>query len=325
MTTPRVTVIGAGPAGLTAALELSYGGAEVEVLERGTAPGRQACGWFAGGMLGPWYEQADTDPRVLEWGRQALEWWPRHFPGTVLAGTLVLAQPRDRAELDRFATRTTGYRWLNADAIAELEPELAERFHRALFFPDEGHVDPRLALPALVNELAARDVPVRFGVNVDARAAAPAERLVLDCRGPCARDQLPRLRCVRGEMALVHTADVHFRRPIRMLHPRHPVYVIPRDDDRFMVGGTVIESASVAPVTVRSAVELLSSAYAVHPAFAEAHVMELGVGSRPAFPDNLPHLLRQDDRWYLNGLFRHGFLLSPAMARQAARTLLKTH
>ncbi|HEX7381764.1 MAG TPA: FAD-dependent oxidoreductase, partial [Nevskiaceae bacterium] len=274
MTTPRVTVIGAGPAGLTAALELSDGGAEVEVLERGTAPGRQACGWFAGGMLGPWYERADSDPRVLEWGLQALEWWPRHFSGTVLAGTLVLAQPRDRAELDRFATRTTGYRWLDADAITALEPDLADRFRRALFFPQEGHLDPRLALPALVDELTARGVAVRFGVNVDAGVAATAERLLLDCRGPCARDRLPRLRCVRGEMARVHTTDVHFRRPVRMLHPRHPVYVIPRADDTFMVGGTVIESANAEPVTVRSAMELLSSAYAIHPAFAEAHVVE---------------------------------------------------
>ena len=67
--------------------------------------------------------------------------------------------------------------------------------------------------------------------------------------------------------------------------------------------------------------ELLNAAYALHPAFAEAGIVELGAGLRPAFPDNLPRLLRRDGRWHLNGLYRHGFLLAPAMARRAAATL----
>ena len=43
-------------------------------------------------------------------------------------------------------------------------------------------------------------------------------------------------------------------------------------------------------VTVRSALELLSAAFALHPGFAEAEVTELCAGLRPAFPDNLPRL-----------------------------------
>ena len=49
----RVTVIGAGIAGLTCALELAERGAAVEVLERGRRLGRRRCSWFAGGMLAP--------------------------------------------------------------------------------------------------------------------------------------------------------------------------------------------------------------------------------------------------------------------------------
>ncbi|MGH8277942.1 MAG: FAD-dependent oxidoreductase [Gammaproteobacteria bacterium] len=316
----HVTIIGAGVAGLTAALELSLAGAVVDILERGPRPGPQSCGWFAGGMLSPWYERADTDPLVMEWGQQALEWWPKYYPRTVLAGTLVVARPRDRSELQRYAQRTSGFEWLDADGIAGLEPDLAGRFQQGLFFAREGHLDPRQAVTVLVELLTARGVTIHFGTT--ATDAATSDGIVLDCRGPAARDALPELRGVRGEMAQVKTHDIHLSRPVRLLHPRTPMYVIPRDEDVFMLGGTVIESDEQGPVTARSAVELLNGAYAIHPAFGEAQIMELGVGIRPALPDNLPHLILRGRRWYLNGLFRHGFLLSPAMARQAAQTLL---
>ncbi len=58
--------------------------------------------------------------------------------------------------------------------------------------------------------------------------------------------------------------------------------------------------------------ELLSAAYALHPAFGEAEIVEIGTGVRPAFPDNLPRIRWYGDTLYVNGLFRHGFLLAPA-------------
>jgi glycine oxidase len=44
---------------------------------------------------------------------------------------------------------------------------------------------------------------------------------------------------------------------------------------------------------------------------------------RPAFPDNLPRLRRRDGTLYVNGLYRHGFLAAPAMARRAAQLVLE--
>jgi glycine oxidase len=70
--------------------------------------------------------------------------------------------------------------------------------------------------------------------------------------------------------------------------------------------------------------DLLNAAYALHPAFAEAQILELGVGVRPAFPDNLPRVSRRSNVIHVNGLYRHGFLLSPAMAQQAAQMALAT-
>jgi glycine oxidase len=64
--------------------------------------------------------------------------------------------------------------------------------------------------------------------------------------------------------------------------------------------------------------ELLSAAYALNPAFGEAEVLEIGVDSRPAFPDNLPRIMRDGNLIRANGLFRHGFLLAPAVAQMVA-------
>ena len=56
-----------------------------------------------------------------------------------------------------------------------------------------------------------------------------------------------------------------------------------------MIGATSIESEDRG-VTLRSALELLSAAYALHPAFGEARIVEFGAGLRPAYPDNLPRI-----------------------------------
>ena len=49
-------------------------------------------------------------------------------------------------------------------------------------------------------------------------------------------------------------------------------------------------------------------------AFAEARILEFGAGLRPAFPDNLPRIEIDAKRISVNGLYRHGFLLAPALA-----------
>ena len=81
-----------------------------------------------------------------------------------------------------------------------------------------------------------------------------------------------------------------------------------------MLGATSIEAEDNG-VSVRSALELLGAAYAVHPAFAEARIVEFGSGLRPAFPDNLPRItIGKDNTIAVNGLYRHGFLIAPALA-----------
>jgi glycine oxidase len=124
-------------------------------------------------------------------------------------------------------------------------------------------------------------------------------------------------------MLLLELKDFTLQRPVRVLHPRLPVYVVPRGAGLFMVGATLLESDDGARISARSMLELLSAAYAVHPAFGEAHIVEIGTAVRAAFPDNLPRLIVRGNTVYVNGLYRHGFLIAPAMARRAARVVLE--
>jgi len=325
----RAVVLGAGVAGLACAVELAGRGAAVEVLERGERLGAACCSWYAGGMLAPWCERESAEPLVAALGLESLTWWPRKFPGTVLKGSLVVAHGRDVGELRQFARRTEHYEWLDGDGIAALEPDLAGRFSRALYFPEEGHLDPRAALAALAAHLATLGVPIRFAVDAEAcqqalAAAQAADSALIDCRGLAARDVLQELRGVKGEMLVVRLTEVSLSRPVRVLHPRVPVYIVPRGDGHYMIGATTIESDQPTRITARSLLELLGAAYALHPAFGEAEIVEIGTGVRPAFPDNLPRVQRIGGTVYVNGLYRHGFLLAPALARHAAEHVLGT-
>ncbi len=126
---------------------------------------------------------------------------------------------------------------------------------------------------------------------------------------------------MRGERLIVRSQELSLRRPVRFLHPRHPIYVVPWAEGLYMVGATVIESDDAGPVTVRSALELLSMAYALHPAFAEAQIIEAGAGVRPSFADNVPKIIVRGQTVHVNGLYRHGFLLAPALAELVASYL----
>ena len=222
----------------------------------------------------------------------------------------MVAHARERNDFERFAKLTSGHQRLDAPGLAELEPSLQGRFRDGLFFAAEGHVEPRRVLPKLHERIIAAGGTIKFNSEP---SPDDIEGIVIDCRGMAARDDLPELRGVKGEMILIETDEVELARPVRLIHPRWPLYVIPREDHLFMLGATSIEAEDTG-VSVRSALELLGAAYAVHPAFAEARIVEFGSGLRPAFPDNLPRITIDNNHISVNGLYRHGFLIAPTLA-----------
>lgn len=320
----HISVIGAGISGLWVARTLALRGHHVRLIEASTVPFAHAASRYAGAMLAPYCEAEAAEPIVRDLGIEALALWRAAFPAAAFRGSLVLAQPRDRAELLRFARMTQAHETVDAARLEALESDLAGRYASALFYPSEGHMAPAAAMAALLVQARAAGCDVRFGETWtnEAGTKESGEDLIVDCRGLGARAELQTLRGVRGERVLLRARDVRLSRPVRLLHPRFPLYIVPWGDGTYMVGATVIESEDAGPMTARSALELLGAAYAVHPAFGEAEILELGAGIRPAFPDNVPRLVVGSGdgvpRLYINGLYRHGFLLSPILAEIAA-------
>jgi glycine oxidase len=312
--TYKIAVRGAGVVGLWQALVLARRGHAVTLHEQSAQPFAQACSIYAGAMLGLRCEEDNVEPVVSTLGKRGIALWRETYPGTSVNGTIAVALGRDRAELDRFARMTAGHRRLSPAELAALEPSLGNRFASALFYPEEAHLAPEPALRFLLDHAQAEGVSLRLG---DGEAPRGVD-VVIDCRGLGARHELPDLRGVRGERIVVKSRDVTLTRPVRLLHPRFPLYVVPWGDGVYMIGATVIESEETGAISLRSALELLSAAYALDPAFGEAEIIAQGAGARPAFPDNRPRIIARNGYIYVNGLYRNGFLLAPTLAELVA-------
>ncbi|AQX27675.1 MULTISPECIES: FAD-dependent oxidoreductase [unclassified Bartonella] len=314
----NILIKGAGVGGLTVAFMLQQKGVSVTI----SAPFHSPIGtasWYAGGMLAPYCEKESSEQIVEDLGVQAMQWWSEILPEIVTQkGTLVVAPNRDIAELERFSKRTNNYKTIDNTEIAYLEPDLAGRFNRALFYEAEAHLDPRKALVTL------KEILIKNGTCfVDIGISEENFNIIIDATGTAYLGKDKNIRGVRGEMLLVRSTDIKISRPIRLLHPRIPIYVVPRQNNIFMIGATMIESDFSGAISARSMMEFLNAAYTLHPAFAEAEIIESGVGVRPCYPNNLPYVHKHDNYISINGFYRHGFLLSPAMAKQAVKLALE--
>lgn len=327
-------VVGAGVLGRLLALRLAREGWRVTLLDRDDAQGTRSCTWTGAGMLSPYCEREAAERLITDLGIYSCERWPELLKSLARPvfyqekGSLVVAHPNDRDELERLrrrvlerAVRADQMREVRGDELRELEPELGGRFAVGLYFPLERHLDNRELMAGLAASFSSAGVDFRPVTEVTRVAPHRVETAtgaleadwILDCRGLGAASDLPDLRGVRGEICYLHAPDVHLRRPVRMMHPRYSIYIVPRADHVYLVGATMIESNDLGPATVRSALELLSAAYSVQPAFAEARLLETSVNCRPGFPDNHPRFVVADGLMRINGLFRHGFLISPAL------------
>jgi glycine oxidase len=139
---------------------------------------------------------------------------------------------------------------------------------------------------------------------------------VMDTRGLGAASDIA-VRGVRGEVIVLSAPGFFLERSVRLLHPRWRVYIVPRPNHQIFIGATEIESEDRSPISVQSTLELLNAAFSIFPSLAEARVLYTDVNLRPATPDNLPLLQTEPGLTRVNGLFRHGWLLAPALIEQA--------
>lgn len=336
----HAAIVGAGIMGLLTARELMSLGWRVTVYEKHSEMEyRNTTSFAAGGMLAPFSELESSDELICKLGLGSIRLWraicdelpsPMFFKTN---GTLFLSHQRDRPHFENATRRIFQYvkeseaHWVK---VSDLEPELDDSFGQGLYLPNEGHIDNRQLIPLLASRLESEDLRILFGEAVlelrpyvvETAKGSLLYDIVIDCRGIGAVEDIADLRGVRGEAFLVHAPDVKIERPIRLMHPRYAVYIVPRAHNHYYLGATSIESASEAPVTVRSSLELLSAAYSVHKGFGEASIVEILHGIRPAFRDNAPKISFEAGLVSINGLYRHGFLLSPVLARAFKNFLL---
>lgn len=330
---PDVAVIGGGLCGRLVAWRLAGAGVRVALYERGDADGTQSAAWVAAAMLAPLAEAASAELLITELGVASLEKWPgllAELPEPVFFqrnGTLVVWHAGDRAEAPLFERRLranapaalfdNGFVKLSGAQVAQAEPSLGTRFPQGWLLPDEGQLDNRQVLKALAAGLAERHVDTHWNTPVDACEQIDA-RVLVDCRGLGAKPAWPALRGIRGEVARVHAPGIGLTRPVRLLHPRYPLYIAPKQHDHYVIGATEVEGEDMSPMTVRSALELLSAAFAVHPGFGEARILELNAQCRPTLPDHRPAVTWDGARTVrVNGLYRHGYMIAPEVADTA--------
>ncbi len=348
----QIAIAGAGLLGRLLAWRLRLLGHEITLFESGQLHpdinSVRAAAFTAAGMIAPLSEAVVSDANVYRMGQFALQRWPQwlselpqcdvpqhHSPKNnpelfFAKGSLLVAHPQDESELQQFENelnfvvpKCRNYQWLSGHEIQALEPDLHSHFMRGLLLQEEGHLHNREFLQQLCDELIRLNIDVRENTPVDTdqytiHSSSGSEKFdwVIDCRGLGAKSQLKNLRGVRGETLHVETSEIHLQRPVRLMHPRYQLYVVPKPKNRFIIGATQIESEDRSPVTLQSSLELSSALYTLSPAFAEARIIEMDTNLRPAFMDNLPKIFCKPGLIIANGLFRHGYLLAPAVVEQ---------
>lgn len=351
----RIGIAGAGVLGRLLAWRLAHAGHRVTVFD--PAPGPRApatgllasgapphaAGFTAAGMLSPLAEREVCGPTIAALGWRSIALWrdidqalraEGHATQTLFRqqGSLLLAHGSDRGAAQRVLDRLAH----GGETVRPVPPPLDDAQLRALepglagslqgwWLRDEAQVLPREMLAALAQ--GARDARWCWGRTVDAvdahQITVGGQRepfdLAIDTRGLGAKAAFgtTALRGVRGEILWLHAPGVALQRPLRLLHPRHRVYLVARPDDLIVVGASEIESEDRSPVSLRSAVELMAAAHSVLPALAEARIVHMESNLRPALPDHEPQIHTAPGLLRINGLFRHGWLLAPALVDDA--------
>jgi len=312
-----VAIVGAGPMGLVTALMCARAGLKVAIYER-QSDFSASPAWNGTGVLAPDCEADAADATIVDLGRRSLDLWPTLIPGLAINGALVLGNRRLPTALDDYSSFVLNYEWADEERIAALEPSLAGIYNRGMYFPQAAHADPRVLFTSLKEVLEAAGIRIRFDW-IGTIDGLQAERIV-DTRGLGARDRFPELRAATAEMAQVRSHKIELNRPIRLLHNRHALYVTPRGQGIYVIGATTVDDDR-SGVSVRSAGELMTHAVSLLPAFADAEVVELRSGLMPVLMNGVPKVVVGDRIIAVNGLYRYGWMVAPAIAEDLLRVI----
>lgn len=342
----HIGIAGAGLLGRLLAWQLLQRGHRVSLFDAGaithsTATPSPAAGFTAAGMVAPLSEAVVSERAIYDIGLRSLELWPEFIAAVeqkptaesdyyFQRGSLAIAHSQDSAELQQFDAdlqhilgSQQSYQRLNGQQIQALEPGLSQSFQQGLYLQSEAHIHNRQLLNKLLDEIVTLGAELHPYTAVEANPyylQAKSQQykfdLCIDCRGFGAKHNNnfnSTIRGVRGEVLSVQTKEVELQRPVRLMHPRYQLYIVPKPGNIFVIGATSIESEDLSPMSLQSNLELSSALYTLNPAFAEARIIDMAVNLRPAFMDNMPKVSIDEGIIRANGLYRHGYLLAPTV------------
>lgn len=275
---PRVTVVGAGVVGLSAALRLAQAGCTVRVMA--AASGEQTTSAVAAALWYPYL--AHPADRVLAWGAAAWTELARLATAEGAAGVRLLAGRellRSPAPDPPWASTVPDFR--------RLRPQ-----ERPAGYPDGWRlvapvVDMGRYLPWLTTALAAAGVALttRTLHTLDAAAEDASADVIVNAAGLGARELASdsALRGVRGQVVLLEQVGLEEWVLDEGGDPRFPTYVVPRGDT-VVCGGTALDGETLEPDDATTA-DILARCRALVPALRPARVREVRVGLRPARPE----------------------------------------
>lgn len=341
----NVGIVGGGLLGRLTSWQLLLRGCAVTLFEAGSLAHCPGAARTAAAMISPLSELVDSERLIYDMGLEGLRLWPQwnqqlQTPINYQAdGSIVVAHSQDASQLTQFANKlhhqlgdSDEVQWLDNAQLKKLESDLGH-FQRGLYLRNEAFLDNHALLDQLLLDI------VRLGGttydNTPVHSLQPGciqtpdnsypFDCIVDCRGMGAKGDIADLRGVRGEVLWVQTDEVSLQRPVRFMHPKYKLYVVPKPDRQFIIGATEIESEDRSPMSLRSNLELSSALYALNPAFSEARITMTDVNLRPSLMDNLPRVTVQPGLIKANGLYRHGYLLAPVMVDNIVGLILNTH
>lgn len=341
--------------GLAIGWRLAAAGCRVDVFDRGEAG--HGASWAAAGMLAAGIEAEPGEAALYALNRLSQALWPGFVAELEAAagstvgyradGTLAVALTRDDVAQLRFHydfQRSLGVpiEWLSGSEARRREPHLHANLAAAVLSAGDHQVDNRRMVAALrhaflaaggqlhehravdgVDIAGGRVVALRVG---DARLAAEVVVLAAgawspDIAGlpPLVR---PPVRPVKGQMLALRMDPA--APLLRHVVWAPKVYLVPRDNGRLIIGGTVEERGFDASLTAGGVFALLEGAWRAVPTIEELAIDEMWVGFRPGSRDDAPTLgpCAVEGLVLATGHHRNGILLTPVTADTLARFIL---
>ena len=358
----RIVVIGAGVIGVAVAEAMARRGASVTVIDM-RSPGRGAS-WASAGLLAP-YTEAHEETPLLTMGVRSLGMFDAFIAGLrertglpieyARTGTLEVALDDAEAERlranmawigrqavpqDSIGRQGVRHAWMDPAMLRDVEPAAARDAAGALFIEDHGFVgvprlvaaltqSARLAGAEFESPVEIVDVtPRREGVEIRAgERRYEADRVVIAAGSWSRRVRVAGVavfpvRPIRGQLLRLRWTSPPV--PARVVWGAS-CYTVPWPDGTLLVGATVEDVGFDESVTVDGVQSLTAAVSRLLPGSANAALIDVRAGLRPASPDGLP-LIGPIDRapnvTLATGHYRNGILLTPLTAELVTSSVL---